>query len=173
MATLAAAAAAAGGTDHQIRQATAFTDKHAAESERLKRNVEQLSQDFKRQQARRSLVLEKLERQKDLIDKNSLNFASAFVTFCIYPRCFLSPEDSLFCAHFVKLLHKIRVPGFMTIELIDSIVNAVIGSLYCMTEDEAGNCAIFLNELWKSVNSWRYDNNTFASELKDTVRSRH
>ena len=96
-------------------------------------------------------------------------FASAFMTFCIYQRFFLSPEDSLFCAHFLKLLHKIKVPEFPTIELIDIIVDAVVGSLYCMTEDEAGNMSIFLNEIWKSVNSWRYDNDEFASELKDTV----
>ena len=193
------------------------------------------------------------------------------MTFCVYPRCFLSPEDSLFCAHFIKMLHNMRVPGFLTIELIDIIVDAVIGSLFCMTEDEAGrwvvrvvffytrwwwwcmryidiisnrrcllpidvcvrvllddnccwwwcrwifvwfsfrfhvwcwtllllihcsihthtptilllwnihtyttlytyttlhSCSIFFNEIWKSVNSWRYDNDAFASELKDTV----
>lgn len=71
----------------------------------------------------------------------------------------------------MKLLHKIKVPGFPTIELIDNIVNAVIGSLYCVTEDEAGNLSIFLNEIWKSVNSWRYDNDAFASELKNWVSS--
>jgi hypothetical protein len=63
-----------------------------------------------------------------------------------------------------------KVPGFLTIELIDIIVDSVIGSLFCMTEDEAGSCSIFFNEIWKSVNSWRYDNDAFASELKDTVR---
>ncbi|KAL7538480.1 hypothetical protein ACHAXR_008594 [Thalassiosira sp. AJA248-18] len=175
MSALAAAAAAAGGNYDQIRQATAFTKTHAMELDRLKRNVDQLSNDFQRQQKRCKLVLSKLESQKESLigpgkDEvaNNAMFAPAFMTFCIYPRCFLSPEDSLFCAHFVKLLHKIKVPGFLTIELIDNIVNAVIGSLYCMTEDEAGNCSIFLNEIWKSVNSWRYDNDAFASELKNT-----
>jgi len=62
------------------------------------------------------------------------------------------------------------VPGFLTIELIDNVVNAVTESLYCTTEDEAGNRSIFLNEIWKSVNSSRYDNNAFASELKNTLR---
>jgi THO complex subunit 2 len=95
--------------------------------------------------------------------------ASAFLTFCIYPRFLSSPEDALFCAHFVKLMHKMKVPGLSVVELIDGIVNAVTGSLYCMTEDEAGNAAIFLNEIWKSANSWRYDNDSFATELKSTV----
>ena len=95
------------------------------------------------------------------------------MTFCVYPRFLLSPEDALFCAHFVKLLHKIKVPGFLTVELIDIIVNAITGSLYCVTEDEAGNCAIFFNEIWKCANSWRYDNDAFASDLKDTVRTKN
>lgn len=177
MSVLAAAAAAAGGNYEQIRQATAWNQTRAMELDRLKRNVDQLSKDFQRQQRRCKLVLSKLEAQKASLigsdkeeDTNSAMFAPAFMTFCIYPRCFLSPEDSLFCAHYVKILHKINVPGFLTIELIDNIVNAVTGSLYCMTEDEAGNCSIFFNEIWKSVNCWRYDNDAFALELKDTVR---
>ena len=175
MSMLAAAAAAAGGNYDQIRQATAFTKTHAMQLDRLRSNVDQLSNDFQRQQKRCNLVLSKLEaNRKSLIgsegdDSVNNSFASAFMTYCIYQRFFLSPEDALYCAHFVKLLHKIKVPGFPTIELIDNIVNAVIGSLYCVTEDEAGNLSIFLNEIWKAVNAWRYDNDAFASELKDTV----
>jgi THO complex subunit 2 len=175
MSMLAAAAAAAGGNLDQIRQATAFTKTHAMQLDRLKSNVDQLSNDFQRQQKRCNLVLSKLEsNRKSLIgsegdDSVNNSFASAFMTYCIYQRFLLSPEDALYCAHFVKLLHKIKVPGFPTIELIDNIINAVIGSLYCVTEDEAGNLSIFFNEIWKAVNAWRYDNDAFASELKDTV----
>ena len=176
MSALAAAAAAAGASANAVRQATAFTPAHRAELDRLKRNVDQLNNDFERQQKRCKFVKSMLETQKnDLIrsgegDADSDGaFASAFMTFCVYPRCFLSPEDSLFCAHFILMLHKMRLPGFLTIELVDNIVKAATGSLYCMTEDEAGNLAIFLNEIWKSVNSWRYDNDAFASELKGSV----
>lgn len=179
MSVLAAVAAAAGGDANQIRQATAFTKTHETELERLKGNVDQLNKDFQRQQKRCQLVNANFEAQKgsliltEGVDSpiNSM-FAPAFMTFCVYPRCFLSPEDSLFCAHFIKLLHNSKVTGFPTIEVIDIIVDSVIGSLFCMTEDEAGSCSIFLNEIWKSVNSWRYDNDVFASELKNTSGSR-
>lgn len=179
MSALAAKATAAGGSLEQIRQSTAFTQTHAAELARLKGNVDQLSKDFQRQQKRCKVVLSKLEDKKESLihppasEGGSINsplFAPSFMTFCIYPRFLLSPEDALFCAHFIKLLHKMKVPGFLTIEVIDNIVNVVTGSLYCMTEDEAGNCSIFFNEIWKVANSWRYDNDAFASELKDTVR---
>ena len=46
-AALAAAAAAAGGNYDQIRQATAFTKTHAVQLDRLKSNVDQLSNDFR------------------------------------------------------------------------------------------------------------------------------
>ena len=59
----------------------------------------------------------------------------------------------------------------MTLELIDVFVDAAIAGLFCSSEDEAGNLSIFLNEIWKSVNAWRYDNDAFASELKNTVSS--
>lgn len=141
MSALAAAAAAAGASANEVRQATAFTTVHREELDRLKRNVDELNRDFQRQQKRCKFVMSMLESQKeDLIHSGESNgtFASAFMTFCIYPRCFLSPEDSLFCAQFIKVLHRMKLPGFMTIELIDNIVNAATGSLYCMTEDEAG-----------------------------------
>ena len=174
---LAAAAAAAGGSERQIRDATKFTDASKKELERLKFNVDKLSKDFSRQQKRCELVQAKLEAQKDVLIPSSdpasgsvgEGLASAFLTFCVYPRFLCSPEDALFCAYFIKMMHKMKVPGFSTIELIDGIVNAITGSLYCVTEDEAGNLAIFLNEIWKSANLWRYDNDAFASELKGTV----
>lgn len=174
---LAAAAAAAGGSDRQIREATRFTEQHKQELDRLKHNVEKLGNDFSRQKKRCELVHAKLEAQKQVMFQSSNKSdgkvqegaASAFLTFCIYPRFLASPEDALFCAYFAKLMHKMKIPGLSMIELIDGIVNAITGSLYCITEDEAGNAAIFLNEIWKSANLWRYDNDSFASELKGTV----
>lgn len=97
----------------------------------MKNNVNQLDRDFKRQQKRCNLVYSKLDAQKEALISTHRGdegademFAPAFVTFCVYPRCLLSPEDALYCAHFIKLLHKMKVPGFSTIEVIDNIVDA-------------------------------------------------
>lgn len=177
LSAITAAAAAAGGSASQIRDASKFTNEHKTEQDRLKHNVDKLNTDFSRQQKRCELVLAKLEAQKHTLIKTinaaagliDEGLASAFLTYCVYPRFLCSPEDALFCAYFVKLMHKMKVPGFSTIEFIDGVVNAITGSLYATTEDEAGNAAIFLNELWKSTNLWRYDNDSFASELKGMV----
>ncbi|KAL7470413.1 hypothetical protein ACHAXS_010651 [Conticribra weissflogii] len=167
MSALAAAAAAAGGTAAQIQQATSFTQNHLNELNRLKNNSSNLEKDFDRQKKRCNLVETTLEAQKDTLisDDRDPIFSSAFITFCVYPRCMLSPEDALYCAHFVKLLHKLKVKGFSTIEVIDNIINSATGSLYCVTEDEAGNLSIFVHEIWKVVNSWRYNDDCFAIEL--------
>lgn len=101
MSMLAAAAAAAGGNYDQIRQATAFTKTHAMQLDRLKSNVDQLSNDFQRQQKRCNLVLSKLEANRQSLiasegdDSMNGSFASAFTTFCLYQRFLLSPEDAL------------------------------------------------------------------------------
>ena len=175
MAALVAQATAAGGTEMQIRQATAFTKEHQAQLDRLRRNIDQLTKDFQRQQLRSKFVQSKLQEDREKLTissgANSVAFAPAFMTFCVYPRLLLSPQDALFCAHFVKLLHKTKVPGFLTLELIDVIVDSVVAGLFCSSEDEAGNLSIFLNEIWTSVNAWRYDNDAFASELKSSVSS--
>mmetsp|Transcript_20596 Transcript_20596/g.40842 ORF Transcript_20596/g.40842 Transcript_20596/m.40842 type:complete len:1394 (-) Transcript_20596:90-4271(-) len=174
MSALAAAAAAAGGTAAQIQQATSFTQNHLNELNRLKNNVSNLERDFERQKKRCTLVKSKLEALKGALisdDRNSM-FSCAFMTFCVYPRCMLSPEDALYCAHFVRLLHDLKVEEFSTIEVIDNIINSVSGSLYCVTEDEAGNLSIFVHEIWKVVNSWRYNDDCFASELMGTPGSK-
>ena len=34
---------------------------------------------------------------------------------CVFPRCVQSPEDAVFCAKFIKLLHNLRTPNLSTI----------------------------------------------------------
>lgn len=47
--------------------------------------------------------------------------------------------------------------GFYTLQFFDCLVDAVIGSVYCITEDEAANLGILLEETWELLSLWRYD----------------
>jgi hypothetical protein len=67
------------------------------------------------------------------------------------------------------LLHGLNTPGFSTMEIIDVIVNSVVGALYSITEDEAGCFGIFLNEMWKYVSQWRYDEEFFKNHVDGKV----
>ena len=76
-----------------------------------------------------------------------LRTESCFLTYCVYPRCILSPDDALFCCRFVNKLHWMETKGFFTLQFFDCVVNAVIGSVYCITEDEAANLGVLLEEI--------------------------
>jgi THO complex subunit 2 len=80
-----------------------------------------------------------------------------------------SPEDAIYCARFIKLLHDIDTPGFPVIPLFDVIVNSVVGALYSITEDEAGCFGVFMHEIWKTISLWRYDEEAYKSHISFKV----
>lgn len=174
-ASMASAVAAAGGTQQAIKDATAFTKEHAQDLDRFKHSAEMLAIDMKRQKTHCEHVRKLLESEKDTLladvcgENGSVDTASVFLTTCIYPRCLLSPEDAMYCSRFITLLHRMETPGFCTLQLLDVIVSAVVGALYSITEDEAGCLGLFLNELWKTISEWRYDEKVYEAQVTGKV----
>ena len=172
---LAANAAAAGGTQRQIREASTFSKSNEQELERTKQNSEILTSDLSRQKKHCKAVSIKLSSEKNLffsgIDEKERQHktASFFLTHCVYPRCVLSPDDALFCSHFVKQLHSMETPGFFTLQFFDCIVNAVIVSVYSSTENEAANLGILLKETWQLISSWRYEKEIYDKDCANKV----
>ena len=177
MASLAAAAAAAGATEREIREATAFTKSHEQELERTRRNSVVLSSDLVKQSRHCDIIRNDVQSHKDSLffksprDDSTCATAKMFLTHCVYPRCLLSPEDAMYCAKFVFLLHQIETPRFYTLQYFDVFVNAIVGCLYCVTEDEAGCLGILLEETWKIINQWRYDENFYEKDVTGKVSS--
>jgi len=168
-ASMASAVAAAGGTQRDIREATAFTKEHAIELERLKTTTHILGIDMERQRKHSNYVINGLKSEKSElfsnINSNSSETASRFFSTCIFPRCLNSPEDAIYCARFIKLLHDIDTTGFEIIPLFSVIVNAVVGALYSITEDEAGCFGVFMNEIWRIISLWRYNEEAYNSHI--------
>ncbi len=54
-----------------------------------------------------------------------------FVQLCVLPRCVQSPEDSVYCAKLVKLLHSIKTPKLCTITFYNQ-VTVCIYTYVCM-----------------------------------------
>ena len=175
LASLSAKAAAAGGTDREIRQATAFTREHERELERYKRNVDYLSTDLERQKQRCQSVHLMLKEEKDKFfdgleeEEGELMTPSVFLANCLYPRMLQSAQDAMYCAHFIKVLHHLETPGFHTLQLLDGVVNAVVGALYSITEDEAGCLGIFFENMWNLISDWRYDELKYNNEVFEKV----
>jgi len=173
--SMAAAVAAAGGTQRDIRQATAFTKSHDLDLQRYRQSAEMMTFDLKRQKEHCDNVrasIKQLSEQffSDLSGCNGvMESASVFFTTCVYARCLLSPEDAMYCAHFIMMLHETGTPGFYTIELFDIIVSALVGSLYSITEDEAGCLGIFFSIIWETIVKWRYQPDEFEKQVKGKV----
>ena len=104
--------------------------------------------------------------------KNMSQAASLFFCTCIYPRCMKGPDDALYCARFVSLLHSLEVPGLSTMHLFDILIVGSSRSLFGLTEGEAANVSILLNEVWMVIIKWRYNESAFNAELAGKVGSR-
>ena len=179
MSVLAAAAAAAGGTDREIREALVFSKDNQMELERVTRSSEVLSSDHKRQMTHCTAVRESIKSESKALfpslDDNPVerHAIEVFITYCVYPRCLLSPEDAVYCAHFITLLHELDTPGFSTLTYFDCLISTVAGGIYSVTEDEAGNLSLMLEETWKILMGWRYTEKNFEKDVAGKVRYRY
>jgi len=143
------------------------------ELERVRRATTLLASDMSLQKKRHEKMQRSFEARKgDCFSSETVSTSSVqtFLMHCIYPRCMTTPDDALYCAQFVSLLHQKETPRFSTMIFIDELVDVIAGALYCATEDEAANLAIMLLETWKMVSSWRYDDDAFAKEVAGKVR---
>ena len=172
-ASLRGAAAAAGGTDRQIRDATVFKQSDKDELERLKNTLDILRADQLKQSKHCARINEKLRSEKDKwVAKTCTNggeMASVFFTQCIYPRTMRSPEDAIYCCRFVFTMHEMETPGFSTLQFLDKFINAVSASLFCTTEDESACLGLFLSHAWKKISDWRYKYQTYGDEISGKV----
>jgi Transcription factor/nuclear export subunit protein 2/Transcription- and export-related complex subunit/THO complex subunit 2 N-terminus len=138
------------------------------EYERVKQMVSGLKLDYAEQKIHVITIQDNMAlKLEDFFVSDAVSPASAmaFLARCIFPRCMQSPDDAMFCAHFVSLLHQNSTPGFGTLHYFDALILSLPRSLYCLTEGEAACAAILLLETWKTVSRWRYDDTAFETEL--------
>lgn len=138
------------------------------EKERTLGVAKRLKSDLTKQRDHVASVRDKLKEKKSsyfVSETVSAKSASVFLSRCIYPRCMQSPDDAMYCAHFIRILHEEGTPGFSTLHLFNSIIVALTRSLFGLTEGEAANVSILLYEIWKIVSRWRYDESAFNTEV--------
>lgn len=138
------------------------------EIHRCEQTIASLKSDQARQKSHVGDIHEFVGMQKaSLFPSNVLtqDAAKSFLTHCVFPRCMQSPDDALYCAHFVDFLHTSETAGFGTLHFYDAAIISMSRSLFAVTEGEAANISIFLVELWKNASRWRYDKEAFESEV--------
>jgi THO complex subunit 2 len=138
------------------------------ELQRLKSVSQQLESDLSRQDKHVQSIADSMSGRKIEFFKSAVTLedsARTFLVQCTFPRSTQSPDDALYCAHFVSQLHKMETPGFSTLHYIDELISVVSGSFFGVTEGEAANFAILLLETWNIVNKWRYEEEAFNQEV--------
>ena len=138
--------------------------------ENLALDLDKMEKEQKRQKDNRSRTLDRIEK-----DKNSLVLASKgahkampqfFLQTCVFPRCVQSPEDAVYCAKFIKLLHSKKTPNLSTILIYNMIIGSFGPMVFSRTEQEAKHLGMFLSEMLTTLNGWAKSETTYKSECE-------
>lgn len=169
------AAAAAGVTGRDLRDASLFTKTHEQDLMRLKKSVDKLTVDMIRQKVHYEKIHGFLLQDKRNLFADTDQGAHAckamrsYISECISPRCRLSPDNAIFCSKFSSLLHDIETPNFYLLFFYESLIESLERIIYGLTEDEASNFAIFFQDSWTSINEYRFDAKLYESSLQGKV----
>lgn len=143
-----------------------------AKEKKLKVLIDALLDEQQKQVKHRRKVHERLEKQKSefISEKGPNSFVEQYLEKCVLPRALLTPEDALFAARFSEFMHSINTPGFNSIGYYHTVTNAVPSMVLCITEREAANLGVFLNDTLSVLYRWY---NSAHEYKKEALNGRH
>lgn len=138
----------------------------------LKVLIDTLLNEQQKQVKHRRKVHERLEKQKSefISEKGPNTFVEQYLEKCVLPRALLTPEDALFASRFSEFMHSINTPGFNSIGYYHTVTNAVPSMVLCITEREAANLGVFLNDTLNVLYRWY---NSAHDYKKEVLNGRH
>ncbi|CAG7823395.1 unnamed protein product [Allacma fusca] len=146
------------------------SSKRKKEQERCSALIEKLQEEERRQREHVDRVMAKLNKEKETwfasrTAKSAKNEAvTAFLQLCLFPRCIFTAPDTLYCAHFVNIIHSLSTPNFSTLICYDRIFCDIIYTVTSCTENEANRYGRFLCALLGTVMKWHGDKAIFDKE---------
>lgn len=142
-------------------------NKKKKEIERYRLLQEKLQEEQARQDEHVKRVHQMLDKDKNQWFQpkvQKMEMTTQFLQHCLLPRCTFTPNDAIYCAEFVHLLHTIKTPNFSTLICYDRIFGDISYTMSSLTENEAHNFGRFLCSLLKTVMAWHKDKNVFDRE---------
>eukprot|EP00960_Hanusia_phi_P053836 762475-Hanusia_phi.AAC.4 len=133
-------------------------------------DLDKLEKERKKQVENNKKVMTKISDDKDSLvekDKSYKAIPCFFLQTCVFPRCVQSPEDAVFCARFVHLLHKIKTPNLSTILIYNMIITTFGPMVFSRTEQEAKHFGKFLSETLHMLNRWASTEEIFKKECEN------
>jgi THO complex subunit 2 len=104
------------------------------ERERLQAIVDQLTQEFKIQTTSYQTTRARLSKEKEFwFDWAKLpsgpesspprnKTVLAILQHCVIPRCLFGPNDAIFCARFLREMHRLGTNNFSSLTLMDKVI---------------------------------------------------
>jgi len=112
-------------------------------------------------------VLARMEKEKDQwFVQPGPDATIAFVQHMIYPRVVTAHADTQFCCQFVKLLIKLKTPGFQLLDFYNCWTIMLTQSIRCCSEREAEIFGGFLRESMSYMLHLRRDEQEYAKEIE-------
>jgi THO complex subunit 2 len=135
--------------------------KQARELRREQRSkqstVDDMNTEFRVQKDNERAVRRWLQHQKiDFLEECQRieSTPQCFLQHCILPRALCSPEDAYFCAIFASILNDLQTPRWSSLNYYDKLNRCLASVVYCVTEREAANLGIFLQETLRLLERW-------------------
>lgn len=119
------------------------------------------------------------------IDENNIEdgeniyelFSESFINYCIYPRCLISVEDSLFASNFIFLPFNLSINNYPILTVINRLFSThmIKVVLSQATVDEAKYFGILLNNVLTNLDEWKediytYENNVYGKLKKSFTK---
>eukprot|EP00928_Gymnodinium_smaydae_P056448 TRINITY_DN39834_c0_g1_i1.p1 TRINITY_DN39834_c0_g1~~TRINITY_DN39834_c0_g1_i1.p1 ORF type:complete len:1558 (+),score=409.12 TRINITY_DN39834_c0_g1_i1:147-4820(+) len=151
--------------DHaHSREYKALKKDHA----RVQESYNKLKEEHLAQKYNHERVLARVEEEKaHWFIKPSPAATNAFVALMICPRVLMSHSDALFCCRFVRLLIRMKTPGFQLLDFYNSWTIMLTQCIRCCSEREAQIFGVFLREMMSYVLHLRGDEKAYNEEMKD------
>jgi len=117
--------------------------------------------------------MKRLKREKLHWFRNVKNTAQRTETVnqilqhCVLPRSLFLPNDAVFCAKFIRMMHSHGTPSFSTLTFYDRLFSDHISSLiFIFTLHEAENYGQFLMLVLSDLAAWHKDERIYNKEAR-------
>ncbi|KAJ1969863.1 THO2 plays a role in transcriptional elongation [Dispira parvispora] len=160
----------------RYRQQAEEANRAKKESERdsLRASADQFGRELIQQTAHCNRTLKQAELESghwfthqgmSLVGSRS-DVADTIIQYCLYPRIFYSPNDAVFCAKWIQLLHKWNTPSFYSLVMYDQLFIDITGIVFSRTEMEAHCYGEFLNTCLQRLTEWFLDESLFTKHTR-------
>ncbi|XP_064404641.1 THO complex subunit 2-like isoform X2 [Halichondria panicea] len=147
------------------------SSKKKKEQDRNSVLIEKLQEEKQRQEDNHRLVMSWIKHEKanwfnSKVAKNRT--ITQFLQLCVFPRCRFTTLDALYCARFVIALHSQQTPNFSTLLFFDRMFSDISYTVSCCTENEAMRYGRFLGALLETVSRWHLEDSVYSLECAKT-----